>query len=335
MKIYPLDIRRQTFKSRLRGADPEEVRTFLELVANDFEAVLQENAMQAERVKNLEERLDEFRALEQSMRNSLVTAERIVNEARDSSERDAQRMLQDAQARAERILTDARERLALLQQEIEMLRGKRDVLVRRFATMLESQLAVLQEHAPGGSDPAFGAGLAPAPAPRPYAGQVPSGQGLSSHVPSSHFADSFDDAPDFSGGEHSAGREPFDRASEDRASADRVAVDRAAADRAAFERDEMSDRPSARPRVPVRRAEPVVDRAIPSDPPPRSSMGDSPEAGSARGFGRIFRRNDGVLPVPGEPASQTVLPLKERREGVLEFSALEGRNRDPETPAGS
>jgi len=320
VKIYPLDIRRQTFKSRLRGADPEEVRTFLELVANDFEAVLQENAMQAERVKNLEERLDEFRALEQSMRNSLVTAERIVNEARDSSERDAQRMLQDAQARAERILTDARERLALLQQEIEMLRGKRDVLVRRFATMLESQLAVLQEHAPGGSDPSFGAGLGAAPAARGHAG----------HLPSGHVADSFEEAPDFHGSEHSAGREPFDRTG-----ADRAAFDRAGFDRAGFERESRSNRSSARPRVPVRRAEPVVDRPVPSDPPARSPMGDSPEAGSARSFGRTFRRSDGVLPVPGDPVSQTVLPLKERREGVLEFSALEGRTRDPETPAGS
>ncbi len=146
MRISPLDIRKQTFKGKMRGSDPEEVRVFLDVVATEFEQVLQENAMMAERLRAQEVRLTEFRALEEAMRNSLVTADRIASESRESSEREARRLVQDAHLRAERILEDARERLQSLIGEIEVLRGKKEVFARRFWTLLESQVGVVQEH---------------------------------------------------------------------------------------------------------------------------------------------------------------------------------------------
>ncbi len=146
MKVSPLDIRKQSFKKTLRGVDPEEVRMFLELVASEYEKVVQDNAMMAEKLSYQEERLDEYRQLEKSLRNSLVTAERITAESREASDREAERIIGDAQKRAERILEDSRERLQRLVQEVESLRNKKEVYVRRFRTMIESQLGVLQEN---------------------------------------------------------------------------------------------------------------------------------------------------------------------------------------------
>lgn len=146
MKVSPLDIRKQTFKKTLRGVDPEEVRMFLELVASEYEKVVQDNAMMAEKLSYQEERLEEYRQLEKSLRNSLVTAERITAESREASDREAERIIGDAQKRAERILEDSRERLQRLVQEVESLRNKKEVYVRRFRTMIESQLGVLQEN---------------------------------------------------------------------------------------------------------------------------------------------------------------------------------------------
>ena len=148
MRISPLDIRKQAFKKSMRGVDAEEVRIFLELVAAEYEKVLQENAMMAEKIRYQDDRLLEYRDLETSMRNSLVAADRIANESREVAEREAQRTIQDAEMRAERILEDARERLQGLIREIESLRGKKEIYVRRFWTLLESQLSVLSEHGP-------------------------------------------------------------------------------------------------------------------------------------------------------------------------------------------
>jgi len=146
MQLSPLDVRKQTFKRTLRGVDPEEVRMFLELVASEFEKVVQDNAMMAEKLSYQEERLDEYRDLEKSLRNSLITAERIATESREASERESERITLDAHARAERILEDSRERLQRLVQDIEAVQSKKDLYVRRFRAMLEGQLSVLQEH---------------------------------------------------------------------------------------------------------------------------------------------------------------------------------------------
>lgn len=146
MRVSPLDIRKQVFKKVMRGADPEEVRMFLDVVASEYEKVIQDNAMMAERIRTLDARVAEFRALEENMRNSLVMADRIATESRESSDREARRVIQDAHSRSERILEDARERLQILVREIEMLRGKKEVFARRFWTMIEGQIGVLQEH---------------------------------------------------------------------------------------------------------------------------------------------------------------------------------------------
>lgn len=146
MRVSPLDIRKQVFKKVMRGADPEEVRMFLDVVASEYEKVIQENAMMAERIRTLDARVAEFRALEENMRNSLVMADRIATESRESSDREARRVIQDAHSRSERILEDARERLQILVREIEMLRGKKEVFARRFWTMIEGQIGVLEEH---------------------------------------------------------------------------------------------------------------------------------------------------------------------------------------------
>src|SRR5512134_2458161 len=89
VKISPLDIRKQTFRTVFRGADNEELRVFLDLVATEYENLLGENGQLSERLRNAEDRLAEYRELDQTLRNSLLTAERLSQEAKDSSQREA------------------------------------------------------------------------------------------------------------------------------------------------------------------------------------------------------------------------------------------------------
>ena len=43
VKITPLDLKKQVFRKVVRGYDHVEVRTFLEIVADEFEKMLKEN----------------------------------------------------------------------------------------------------------------------------------------------------------------------------------------------------------------------------------------------------------------------------------------------------
>lgn len=146
MKISPLDVRKQTFRTVFRGADSEEVRVFLDLVATEYENTLQENQRLAERLHHCEDRLTEYRELDQTLRNSLLTAERLSAEAKEASHHEAEMVLQDAEWRGKQILEDARERLGRLAEEIRDLQSKKDSFSQHLRSFLQAQMDLLDRN---------------------------------------------------------------------------------------------------------------------------------------------------------------------------------------------
>jgi len=146
VKISPLDVRKQTFRTVFRGADGEEVRVFLDLVATEYENALQENQRLAERLHHCEDRLVEYRELDQTLRNSLLTAERLSAEAKEVSQHEAEMVLQDAEWRAKQILEDARERLGRLAEEIRNLQSKKDSFSQHLRSFLQAQMDLLDHN---------------------------------------------------------------------------------------------------------------------------------------------------------------------------------------------
>jgi cell division initiation protein len=146
VKISPLDVRKQTFRTVFRGADSEEVRVFLDLVATEYENALQETHRLSERLHQCEERLVEYRELDQLLRNSLLTAERVSVEAKESSHREAEMILQEAEWRAKQILEDARERLGRLAEEIRDLQSKKDAFSQHLRSFLQAQMDLLDRN---------------------------------------------------------------------------------------------------------------------------------------------------------------------------------------------
>ena len=146
MKISPLDVRKQTFRTVFRGADSEEVRVFLDLAATEYENALQENQRLTERLRNCEDRLVEYRELDQMLRNSLLTAERFSAEAKEASQHEAEMVIQEAEWRAKQMLEDARERLNRLSDEVRDLQAKKDSYVQHLRSFLEAQMKLLGQN---------------------------------------------------------------------------------------------------------------------------------------------------------------------------------------------
>ena len=94
MRITPLDVRKQEFKRGMRGFDCDEVRAFLTTLADEYEAVLVDNKQLRERVLEQDEKLAEYRNLEQTLRDTLMTAERVSQEARDNARKEGELLLQ-------------------------------------------------------------------------------------------------------------------------------------------------------------------------------------------------------------------------------------------------
>ena len=140
MNVTPLDLRQQKFKAAMRGYDRGEVDALLSEVADDYEGAIREADRLRQDVARLEELLAEHRSEEKSLKNTLLSAQRLADEMRETAERDAARVTRDAEARADLIVQKAQSRYEDLQREIDGLRARR----RETETSVEAIINALK-----------------------------------------------------------------------------------------------------------------------------------------------------------------------------------------------
>jgi cell division initiation protein len=144
MRITPLDVRKQEFRRGMRGLDPDEVYAFLATVADEYEAALNDNKALRERLLELDDKVQEYRTIERTLRDTLVTAERVTVESKDNARREANLIIKEAQLQAERALRDISSEAVRLRQEIQRLRSQRDAYVAKMKVVAESHVKFIE-----------------------------------------------------------------------------------------------------------------------------------------------------------------------------------------------
>lgn len=144
MRITPLDVRKQEFRKAMRGLDPEEVYAFLSTVADEYELVLNDNKALRERLLELDDKVQEYRTMEKTLRDTLVTAERVNAEAKDNARREAGIIIKEAQIEAEKALRDIKNESIKLHQQVQQLRGQRDSFLARMKVVAQSHLSYIE-----------------------------------------------------------------------------------------------------------------------------------------------------------------------------------------------
>ncbi len=156
MNITPLDIRKQVFNNKIWGLDPDEVKTFLEMVASALENKNREHAETDERLKSLEARIQTYQKIEQNMQDTLMTAQRITNEIKVNAQKEAELIVKDAQLRAHKQMEIAREKVLQHERDLATVRNQKAMFVSRFRSLVNTQLEMLQilekDDSMGGAD---------------------------------------------------------------------------------------------------------------------------------------------------------------------------------------
>jgi cell division initiation protein len=140
MKVTPLDLRQQRFKTAMRGFEKDEVLAFLAEVADDYEQALRETDRLRDELARAQASLDEHREHERNLRNTLLTAQKLADEIRNNAEQESRRLIREAEGRAELLLQKAQGRLEDVQREIDSLRMKR----KDVESSLETTIAALR-----------------------------------------------------------------------------------------------------------------------------------------------------------------------------------------------
>ena len=146
MRMTATDIRQQQFAVRLfRGFDPQEVDAFLEEMADDVEELSRENALLKEQLVLVEEKSRGVEGREKTLQETLVTTQKIAEEFKENSRREAELVLREAHLRAEKFMQDAREEHAKLTAEVSALRRLRRQLGEEIMTTLAAHKRLAEQ----------------------------------------------------------------------------------------------------------------------------------------------------------------------------------------------
>jgi cell division initiation protein len=143
MHITPLDIRKQRFRKTLMGFDPDQVNSFLEMVAGEFETLIRKTDELSTQLKYSQKKLEDYEKIEKTLTDTLLTAQRSTDDARLNSQKEAELIIKDGQIRADRYEDASRNRVHKYEAQLASLRAQRDSFLTRFKSMLRDQLALL------------------------------------------------------------------------------------------------------------------------------------------------------------------------------------------------
>jgi cell division initiation protein len=125
MRIAPLDLRQQRFRTSMRGFDRTEVVAFLTEAADDYEHALREIDRLRQDLRRMESVLDEHRDRETNLRNTLLTAQRLADEVKTAAQNEGKMIVREAQGRAELLVQKAQARFEEIERDITELRLRR------------------------------------------------------------------------------------------------------------------------------------------------------------------------------------------------------------------
>lgn len=176
MAISVKDIQEKEFALQAsNGYSIEQVDDFLDEIVEQFEAILRENIALKNRVTECEGALDAkekeiqelaaktpdyneedyFKNLQNAMRDSLINAQRIADEATAAAKGEAAKLVEDAQAEAEKTLADAKAEAEEMtttarnladatKAEYESMKAAADAYRAGFRKLVEDQLEILK-----------------------------------------------------------------------------------------------------------------------------------------------------------------------------------------------
>jgi len=144
MKITPLDIQQQKFKTKFRGFDVREVDAFLEQIANSFESLQRTNQDLQEEVRRFEMEIQGYRKREETFKRALLNSQKVLDQMKDNARKSAELIIAEAEVKAEKILNKAHNRLAQLHEDISELKRQRTQIEVQISSVIEAHSKLLE-----------------------------------------------------------------------------------------------------------------------------------------------------------------------------------------------
>ncbi len=133
------------FHYEANGYNRSEVNAFIERVIRETEGIINKCQEQKDEIKDLKDKLESYKLLEDSINKSIVNAEKTSDNIKRLAREEANVIVSDAKNNASRIVNDALIRSERIEQQANVLERNIKIFKRKLKIIVEQQLAVVEE----------------------------------------------------------------------------------------------------------------------------------------------------------------------------------------------
>lgn len=142
--ITPMDIHNKTFSKKLRGYADDEVNSFLEEVASDYERIYREHREMEEQMDSLRSRLAHYEKMEATMSSTLVMAQETAENVKTTAKKEADVIVREAQNKAAQIVAGAEAARRKMNADVVKTEGDLNLYIEKLLANFTSALNIVK-----------------------------------------------------------------------------------------------------------------------------------------------------------------------------------------------
>jgi len=142
--LAPSDLYDTEFKRSLFGLKSRDVKSFMASVADELERLIEQNRRLRFQIDQLRDQLAEYQRTEESLKNALVSSERLRSEILDEAKRGAELLIDEARLEAKQLYQDAERTREKIKQETARLALQKERFKVEFGALLDAHGKLLE-----------------------------------------------------------------------------------------------------------------------------------------------------------------------------------------------
>lgn len=145
--LTPVDLENVFFRRGIRGYRVSEVQEFMSRLTQDYETLYRENIELKEQIENLNNKLNQYLLVEETLRNTMLLAQETAEEVKSAAKKEAELILEEAKQQAEEIRHKIKvetenelKNLAILKNQAEFFRCQFKSFLNGLLDVADKQL---------------------------------------------------------------------------------------------------------------------------------------------------------------------------------------------------
>lgn len=143
--LTPVDIQNKEFTKSISGYNKDLVDDFMMEVSKEFEKLYKENIELKDRLSVLNDSLKKYRAMEDSLQNTLMFAQNTAEDVKKNANEKADFIVGEATTKAENIIRDAERKCEEIQNKYDSIKAEYVTFKTKFLSLIESEKSVMEE----------------------------------------------------------------------------------------------------------------------------------------------------------------------------------------------